>query len=123
MMCQGFRLSLDEVSEGPLDGACNGGVKLDATALEQPGIGGIANKGVLETVSLARQPAGDDEFGVPQRLQGETEAVFGHPRGSGEEVVVEVTPDTSRDLGNLLDRRKAIQSRRQRIVQCRRDGQ
>ena len=64
MICQGFRLGLDEVREGPLYGMGNGGVKLHATAPEQPGIGGVADKGVLETVSFGRQPAGDDQLGM-----------------------------------------------------------
>src|SRR5215831_9994106 len=117
MICQGFRLGLDEVRKGLLDGAGDGGVKLNATAPEQPGIGGVADKGMLETVSFARQPAGAHELGVPRRLQGGTEAVFRHSRGSGEKVVVEITPDTSRDLRNLLDRGQAIEARRQGIVQ------
>ena len=123
MIGQGFRLGLDEVREGLLDGAGDGGVKLNATALEQPGISGVADKGVLEAVSFAIQPAGDDELGVPQCPQGGTETVFGHARGGGEKVVVEITPDTRCDLRHLLDRRQAIEARRQRIVQCRRDRQ
>ena len=98
-------------------------MKLNATAPEQPGISGVADEGVLETVSFGSQPAGDDQLGMPQRLQGRTETVFGHARGSSEKVVVEITPDRSCDLRNFFDRRKAIQSRCERIVQCRRDGQ
>ena len=123
MICQGFRLGFGEVREGLLDRAGDGGVKLHATALEEPGIGGVADQGVLETVSFGRQFAGDDQLGMPQCLQGRTQALFGHARGGGEEVVLEITPDARRDLGHLLDRRQAIQSRRQRIMQCRRDGQ
>ena len=78
MICQGLRLGLDDVREGPLNGIGNGGVKLDATAPEQPGISGVADKGVLETLSFARQPAGDDQLGMPQCLQGGTQALFGH---------------------------------------------
>ena len=116
MMCQGLRLGRDEVREGPLDGAGNGGVKLNATALQQPGIGGIAYKGMLETVPFARQPASDDQLGMPQCLQGGTEGVLGHARGGGEKVVVEITPDASRDLRHILDRRQAIEARRERIM-------
>ena len=80
-------------------------------------VGGIADQGVLETVSFCRKPAGDDQLGMPQCLQGGTQALFGHSRGGGEQVVIEITPDTRRDLGHLLDGRQAIQSRRQRIMQ------
>jgi hypothetical protein len=59
MICQCLRLGLGDVREGLLDRARDGGVKLHATALEQPGIGGIADQGVLETVSFGRQPAGE----------------------------------------------------------------
>jgi len=52
------------VRERLLDGAGDGGVKLHAAALEEPGIGGVADKGVLETL-FARQPAGDDQLGMP----------------------------------------------------------
>ena len=64
MICQGFRLGLDKVRERLLDGAGDGAVKLHATAPEQTGIGGVADKGVLETL-FARQPAGDDQLGMP----------------------------------------------------------
>jgi len=43
MICQGFRLGLGDVRKKLLDRAGDGGVKLHATALEQPGIGGIAD--------------------------------------------------------------------------------
>jgi len=60
IMCQGFRFSLDEVHEGPLDGPRNGGVQVDATALEQTGIGGIADKGQPMFKSQPRQFIGVD---------------------------------------------------------------
>ena len=42
---QGFRLGPDEVREGLLDGAGDGGVKLNAAAPEQPGISSVAELG------------------------------------------------------------------------------
>ena len=44
MIGQGFRLGLGDVREGLLDRAGDGGVKLYATALEQPGIGGVPSE-------------------------------------------------------------------------------
>jgi hypothetical protein len=66
-----------------------------------------------------RQAAAEDQLGVHQLIERALQTILVQATHGSQQIVRELTPDCGTDLGHLLDRRKTIQARHQRILEGR----
>ena len=90
--------------------------------LEQRLIRGVLDQGVLEAVGgLGRSAAAEDQLGSDQLVERGAQMLFRPIGDRRKQLVRELAADDRPDLGDLLDRREAVEAGHQRVVKRRRD--
>ena len=118
-----FGLGLDRRREVVGQHLCDLRVQRLAPRLQQRVVGGVAQQRVLEGVGrLRRQAAPEREAGFDQLVQRGLERLGRVRRQRLDQFVAELAADRGADLGDLLDRRVAVEPRHQRVAQRRGDG-
>ncbi len=98
------------------------GVDALAAAAQERAVGGILDQRVLERVArLGRRAAAMNQLGVDQLAQHAIERIALDRRDRLQQRVRKFAADRSSDLRGFLDRRQAVEPRRQGVVQGRGD--
>jgi aryl carrier-like protein len=98
----------------------HGLVQLLAAALQQRLVSRIADQGMLEHVArLRRQAAAKDQLGFEQLVERVHQFRVGGAAHGSQELVGKLAADDGCRLGDLLDRRQAVEAGDERIVQGR----
>ena len=95
-----------------------------APALQQPGVGSIPHKHVLEGIDrLWYLAPAEYQLRSNQLGKGLLQFLFGQPRYGAQQLVGELATHHGADLGHLPHRRQSVEPRHQRGVQRRRNRQ
>ena len=123
MMRQRFRLGRRRIGEAVAQNLGDAAVQNLAPALEQIFVGRVLDERVLEAVvALGRQALDQHDVGVGELFQRRLQRRIVHPGDRAQQAVGEAAADHRADLRYLARRAEAVEPRRQRLLQRRRDG-